>query len=63
VEARANEGDSNIDTVTAAQLGFDIYQQQLDGSSDNQFAPFASKLDWDIARWAKTNQILLSTVD
>ncbi|KAG2061352.1 hypothetical protein BDR06DRAFT_966333 [Suillus hirtellus] len=31
-----------------------IYHAQLDDSSaDNIYAPFASKLDWDIARWAK----------
>lgn len=30
------------------------YHAQLDDSSaDNIYAPFASKLDWDMARWAK----------
>jgi hypothetical protein len=35
----------------AKQLGFTIYRSQLNG--DSQYAPFASKMDWEIARWAK----------
>ncbi|KAG1761075.1 hypothetical protein EDD22DRAFT_986934 [Suillus occidentalis] len=34
------------------------YHAQLDDSSaDNIYAPFASKLDWDIARWAKLREL------
>ncbi|KAH9911468.1 uncharacterized protein BXZ73DRAFT_56964, partial [Epithele typhae] len=36
--------------------GYDTYEAQIkDGApSLNPFAPFASKLDWDVAKWAKT---------
>jgi hypothetical protein len=40
-----------IQAASAHQSNFDNYQQQLEGN--NQFAPFLSKLDWEIARWAK----------
>ncbi|KAM6491400.1 hypothetical protein JOM56_013174 [Amanita muscaria] len=30
---------------------FHNYQQRLDG--DNEYAPFVSQIDWEIARWAK----------
>ncbi|KAM6491600.1 hypothetical protein JOM56_012992 [Amanita muscaria] len=33
------------------QSDFDSYKQLLDG--DTEYAPFSSKLDWEIARWAK----------
>ncbi|KAM6489611.1 hypothetical protein JOM56_014933 [Amanita muscaria] len=33
------------------QSDFHNYQQRLDG--DNEYAPFVSQIDWEIARWAK----------
>jgi hypothetical protein len=30
---------------------FEAYRQTIDGN--NEFAPFHSRLDWDVARWAK----------
>ncbi|KAG1758018.1 hypothetical protein EDB19DRAFT_1936650 [Suillus lakei] len=36
------------------QLSNVTYRAQLDGSgTDNAYAPFASKLDWEMAQWAK----------
>lgn len=52
-----------MNSSTTAQPGFNLYQQQLHGGSDNKFAPFASKLDWDVARWSKTHPISLSAID
>lgn len=34
------------------QSRFNVYQRQLD--SDNEYAPFLSKGDWEIAKWTKT---------
>ncbi|KAI0373820.1 hypothetical protein BV20DRAFT_988937 [Pilatotrama ljubarskyi] len=34
--------------------GYALYQQDLSGqAASNPYAPFASKLDWEMARWAK----------
>ena len=40
---------SNAPTAT----DYGIYKQNI--ASDNIYAPFASKLDWEIARWAKAH--------
>ncbi|KAI0762223.1 hypothetical protein C8Q74DRAFT_135973 [Fomes fomentarius] len=32
---------------------YSTYQQDVDPSGHNPYAPFASRLDWEIARWAK----------
>jgi len=36
-----------------AQPGDQTYAQGLGTSADNPWAPFSSKLDWDVAQWAK----------
>ncbi|THU75786.1 hypothetical protein K435DRAFT_814023, partial [Dendrothele bispora CBS 962.96] len=33
--------------------GFSYYQSQIQGSEENKWAPFSSRMDWEIARWAK----------
>ncbi|THU82124.1 hypothetical protein K435DRAFT_808551 [Dendrothele bispora CBS 962.96] len=33
--------------------GFWNYQSQIQGSVDNMYAPFSSRMDWEIARWSK----------
>ena len=38
------------------------YQNKLD-SHNNLFAPFSSKIDWEIASWAKTHNISSGAVD
>ena len=40
-----------INIPTTCESAFTIYQQQL--NNDNMYAPFASKLDWKVAEWAK----------
>ena len=40
--------------------GFEAYQQSID--SNNNYAPFNSRLDWDIAQWAKTHGLSSSAV-
>lgn len=39
---------------------FEAYQQTV--GSDNDYAPFNSRLDWDIARWAKMHGLSSSAV-
>lgn len=38
-------------STTASQPNYNAYWQRL--SSNNRYAPFASRFDWEIARWAK----------
>lgn len=38
--------------LTKNQSAFSAYQQKLNG--DNNYDPFVSKLDWEVAQWAKT---------
>jgi hypothetical protein len=33
--------------------GFLFYESQIPGIRENKWAPFASRLDWEVARWAK----------
>ncbi|KAF8327509.1 hypothetical protein F5887DRAFT_898748 [Amanita rubescens] len=40
-----------MNSPTVDQSGFKSYRQQL--SSEGPHAPFASKLDWEVARWVK----------
>ena len=42
---------SPIQPGSPVQSSFHRYQQRLDG--DSKYAPFASQIDWEIARWAK----------
>ena len=49
-----------IDQPTIGQSGFTAYQSQLNGNSS--YAPFASKIDWEIARWAKLHRISLAAI-
>ncbi|KAH9835183.1 uncharacterized protein C8Q71DRAFT_797434 [Rhodofomes roseus] len=37
----------------ASKPGYDTYAETVDPQSKNPYAPFASKMDWEIARWAK----------
>ena len=41
------------DQNTAATTGYNQYKSHLADSQSNVYAPFASKLEWDIARWSK----------
>ncbi len=50
---RLNEDDNQQAEVGVRDdINDGVYQRQLD--SDNEYAPFLSKLDWDVAKWAKT---------
>jgi hypothetical protein len=37
----------------AAQSPFTVYHQQLSLNNNSMYAPFASKMDWEVAKWAK----------
>ena len=49
-----------IDQPTLGRSGFMAYQSQLNGNSS--YAPFASKTDWEVARWAKLHKISLAAI-
>ncbi|KAI0736336.1 hypothetical protein C8Q72DRAFT_985880 [Fomitopsis betulina] len=34
-------------------MGYKTYAQEVDPKSENPYAPFASRLDWEITHWAK----------
>ncbi|KAF8703639.1 hypothetical protein AX14_014179 [Amanita brunnescens Koide BX004] len=46
--------------ATASQSNFEKYWQQL--NSDAEYAPFASCIDWEIARWAKIHGLTSNAV-
>jgi hypothetical protein len=46
--------------ATASQSNFEKYWQQL--NSDAEYAPFASRIDWEIARWAKIHGLTSNAV-
>ncbi|KAI0765853.1 hypothetical protein BD413DRAFT_697536 [Trametes elegans] len=48
---RAGTPISPQTTLTSA---YDIYGKNVEGSTENVYAPFRSELDWKIAQWAKT---------
>ncbi|KAF8342437.1 hypothetical protein F5887DRAFT_1283804 [Amanita rubescens] len=50
-----------IATPTARKSTYTKYQEQLKG--DSVYAPFASKLDWEVARWAKLRGPSSSALD
>ncbi|THU82700.1 hypothetical protein K435DRAFT_444376 [Dendrothele bispora CBS 962.96] len=54
-EGRAGEAvsGSTPQTFHSPKHGFEAYQSKIPGSSENVWAPFASKMDWEIAHWAK----------
>ncbi|TFY59335.1 hypothetical protein EVJ58_g5848 [Rhodofomes roseus] len=37
----------------APHSGYDSYAEKVDPDAKNPYAPFASRMDWEIARWAK----------
>ena len=43
--------DAAMPNATASEPNYNVYRQQL--SSNNRYAPFVSRFDWEIARWAK----------
>jgi hypothetical protein len=43
--------DAAAPNTTASKPNYNAYRQQL--SSNNRYAPFVSRFDWEIARWAK----------
>lgn len=45
--------ESQPQTFHRAEDGFGLYQSLISGSEENIWAPFASKVDWEVARWAK----------
>ncbi|KAH9905099.1 uncharacterized protein B0H18DRAFT_883959 [Fomitopsis serialis] len=36
-----------------ARSGYETYADEVDPKDDNLYAPFASRVDWEIAQWAK----------
>jgi hypothetical protein len=51
---------AQIPDTDCAPSTFEAYQQSI-GGGDN-YAPFNSRLDWHIARWAKTHRLSSSAV-
>lgn len=45
------EAATPITTSVTCESTFTLYQHQL--NDNNMYAPFASKLDWKVAEWAK----------
>ncbi|KAK7461710.1 hypothetical protein VKT23_008136 [Stygiomarasmius scandens] len=45
--------DSASQSFHNPKWGFEAYGSKITGSSENLWAPFASKMDWEVARWAK----------
>ncbi|KAF8694532.1 hypothetical protein AX14_002015 [Amanita brunnescens Koide BX004] len=45
------EAATPMETPTTSESVFTKYQQQL--NNNNVYAPFASKLDWELTKWAK----------
>jgi hypothetical protein len=39
--------------VEAGPSSYAVYEGQVGGESENIYAPFQSKADWEFARWAK----------
>ncbi|PIL28221.1 hypothetical protein GSI_09633 [Ganoderma sinense ZZ0214-1] len=44
---------ADLSTETSEQVTYQHYQQGVDGSDHNPYAPFASRREWEVARWAK----------
>ncbi|KAF8337229.1 hypothetical protein F5887DRAFT_890749 [Amanita rubescens] len=55
-----NTAGMPIGQSAMGQSGFTAYQSRL--SSSSSYAPFASKVDWEIARWAKLQKISMTAV-
>ena len=49
-----------MQTNTATATDYGIYKQNV--ASNNVYAPFASRLDWEIARWTKAQGTTLAAV-
>ena len=49
-----------LECVSASQSNFEKYQQEL--NSDAEYAPFVSRVDWEIAQWAKTQGLTSNAV-
>lgn len=49
----AVETDTSTPVFYDSEDGFQLYESQISGLQDNKWAPFASKRDWEVARWAK----------
>jgi hypothetical protein len=47
------ESDSDMDSDSRPN-GYHHYRQQLKDSNDGMWAPFTSKIDYEVAHWAKT---------
>ncbi|KAI1781898.1 hypothetical protein LXA43DRAFT_907374 [Ganoderma leucocontextum] len=39
---------------TRERVTYEHYRQRVNGTAHNPYAPFASRRDWEIAKWAKT---------
>ena len=49
--------------ITASQSNFEKYWQQLNQlNSTAEYAPFVSRIDWDVAQWAKIHGLTSSAV-
>lgn len=42
-----------ITDANSASNGYEKYSETVEGSNTNQWAPFTSRVDWEVARWAK----------
>ncbi|KAK7442234.1 hypothetical protein VKT23_016204 [Stygiomarasmius scandens] len=55
---RAGETLPGSDSEISHDLrsGFSRYQSKISDNSDNIWAPFTSRIDWEVARWAKMHK-------
>ncbi|KAF9061054.1 hypothetical protein BDP27DRAFT_1369990 [Rhodocollybia butyracea] len=59
VEVFGGRAGAIIDTGTFMPVSYDsedgyqLYESQIPGICDNKWSPFASRLDWEVAQWAK----------
>ncbi|THU89883.1 hypothetical protein K435DRAFT_821260 [Dendrothele bispora CBS 962.96] len=51
--AVSSSPNSGSQSFRNSSEGFNAYKASIQGSDRNQWAPFTSRMDWEVARWAK----------
>lgn len=51
-----------ITSASAASGHYAHYAQSIHGSEENPYKPFSSRMEWEMARWAKLNDIGSTTL-
>ena len=58
-----DKASAPLEDITASQSNFEKYWQQLNQlNSTAEYAPFVSRIDWDVAQWAKIHGLTFSAV-